>query len=1478
MFGKGMHSAWMKATLLVLGMLCAKAYAGEPAGGAAGDKWRVPLVVRAKDPDGDKLTFRWRQIAGPKVKIADPTSPKTYFVPTEPDTYVFEIRVSDGKDEAVATIKKIVTRPNQAPVAVPKVDDKAIMGQRILVDAGESFDRDGKIKSYQWKQIAGPKLKLDDKALQDRQFHFEAKEPGTYIFELKVSDGKDWSAPARAVLKVAAVNKKPVIELEVGAEEHQLPVPKPEVHVKAPPRGTKPKPIVKKGRTIAVGEKMVLDGSQSVDPMGEKMEFFWRQLEDSSMPLLRTLRHDPKSAKGPKKTPFDCPVWFAYPKRPGTYRFVLEVTAGKGDNKREASSEPVVYVVGGKNQPPIAEIFVKTPRVERGTIVRLDGSRSRDPEGAKLKYTWTWSGEGLRPKSIVYAGPKAEFEALEEGEYGIRLIVSDGVNSSVPAKASVRVGPANQRPTVDVPTKVSAVVGQPVRIDATVNDPDKDRTEIQWTVVDPPGLKISADALRKNPLVFTPKKNRMYVFEVVAKDARGPGKSMQVQVGVSADVNRPPTAIIEGPTQALVNEKVVLSAKASHDPEKSRLTYEWQQVGGPKIPGNPPDRTATEWSFSPEAVGEYRVSLRVNDGVHASRPHEFRLQVEKGNRKPVAKIAQPPEVQAGDETWLDGSQSADADGDKLTYRWRVLETMEGVQLQGLNDPKLKVRTKGPGKLVFELVVNDGKVSSEPVTAALTIKRESKPPVALADGPERVEIGQSVVLSGKKSHDPEGERIASYRWRQVKGGSPDLGLSESALQKDRLVFRPRKAGTYVFELIVTDRDGVKSAPTTLNLVVTSRVPLAALAVKDEGPFQTGQQVILSGKRSRDPDGNRLTYHWRQTGGPTLDLPEKGTETVKLVPKEPGEYTLELVVRNGDVASKPATATFSVKPGNKPPVALITDIRPCPPGEKITLDAAKSKDPEGEELDYRWRVVDHPKDGKVKFPWRGYKRKNVQVKLPKEGKYTFELKVYDGELWSDPVKATVSTSAPNRTPVAAAVALLALPGADGGAGPLLNQAHTNKLVTEERREVVLDGSASKDPDNAPEPLTYQWKQASGPRPEKVVQDKALLRFVPTRTGRMVWELVVFDGLAKSQPARVGITVIKPGSLPVAVPERRVIHTNVATRGLRNDPNIVILDGTRSHAADGKTLRYVWKQIGGEDLELGAESLSRSRVGLKIYHAGKYRFLLTVFDGEYHSIPAHVDVIVRDPNMVKPPAGKKPKEGAAKDGAWLPPPRDVRKKVTQSGNAAPPPLPIPQPKQPTEPVQVSATKEAQPKPVKVDSKPPAVQEKPKPEPIAPQPVVSDDKTKEELPPPAKQRKTVPAPLKPAARQERPDVPAVEKKALTGIEKKLRDADYRKDDPLFVRRRQRIEALTSQPGRDAQELLIQSLNSRDKDLAALAAIGLVNRGLGSVPALIGILEKGTKQSKAQAHWALGKLSKQMYGPEPEVWRKWWSRQVEQP
>ncbi|MGD8500440.1 MAG: choice-of-anchor Q domain-containing protein, partial [Phycisphaerales bacterium] len=200
---------------------------------------------------------------------------------------------------------------------------------------------------------------------------------------------------------------------------------------------------------------------------------------------------------------------------------------------------------------------------------------------------------------------------------------------------------------------------------------------------------------------------------------------MRVDMGADEYIGYVKPVAHAGPDQHVAElQLITLDASGSfvYDP-CSALMYEWDQLAGPAVELSNP--TSMNPTFMPEFEGEYRFELVVIDGMYMSQPDEVLILV--GNNPPVADAGPNRVVPVESRVNLDGTGSHDPDPmDELAYAWTQLEGPQ-VILQDADTARPFFDCNEGGSYVFQLVVNDGFVDSEPsvvkvTTAAVTMNQ------------------------------------------------------------------------------------------------------------------------------------------------------------------------------------------------------------------------------------------------------------------------------------------------------------------------------------------------------------------------------------------------------------------------------------------------------------------------------------------------------------------------------------------------------------------------------------------------------------------------------------------------------------------------------------------------------------------------------------------------------------------------------------
>jgi hypothetical protein len=359
---------------------------------------------------------------------------------------------------------------------------------------------------------------------------------------------------------------------------------------------------------------------------------------------------------------------------------------------------------------------------------------------------------------------------------------------------------------------------------------------------------------------------------------------------------------------------VTLDGSKSTGADGSLINYQWsftsQPAGSAAVILN---STTVNPSFVPDVAGQYLLKLKISDSKSASSEDTVTITVtaSAANAAPVANAGSAQSVVAGSTVKLDGSGSSDANGDLLTYSWAFTSKATGSSavLSSATAVKPSFTPDVAGTYVLNLVVNDGKVSSNSATVTVTASAANAAPVANAGSAQSVVAGSTVKLDGSGSSDANGD-LLTYSWAFTSKatGSSTVLSSATAVKPS---FTPDVAGTYVLNLVVNDgKVSSNSATVTVTASAANAAPVA-----NAGSAQSvvaGSLVTLDGSGSSDANGDLLTYSWAFTSkatGSSAVLSSATAVKPSFTPNVPGTYVLNLVVNDGKVSSNSATVTVT-----------------------------------------------------------------------------------------------------------------------------------------------------------------------------------------------------------------------------------------------------------------------------------------------------------------------------------------------------------------------------------------------------------------------------------------------------------------------------------------------------------------------------------------------------------------------------------------
>lgn len=310
------------------------------------------------------------------------------------------------------------------------------------------------------------------------------------------------------------------------------------------------------------------------------------------------------------------------------------------------------------------------------------------------------------------------------------------------------------------------------------------------------------------------------------------------------------------------------------------------------------------------------IGLGVLNDVRLAEPKsslQFVWAVRGGliNRLPIANAGLDQTVHPGTLVTLDGSGSADPDGNvPLSYAWSITGKPAG-STATLTNPTSVFPTFTPdllGDYTVELVVTDSLgLASQP--NQVVVSTFNSAPIANA-GPDQavIVLGTMVQLDGRLSDDENGDPITYFWTISAKPAGSAAVLNDPTLIGPSFVADVQ--GSYVVTLVVTDSFGAVSAPDTATISFQNVKPVANAG--NNQAAVVGDTVFMDGSGSSDANGDPLTYGWSIVSAPvgsTAVLSDPTLAQTTLTPDVPGTYVVGLIVNDGFINSDPDNITIT-----------------------------------------------------------------------------------------------------------------------------------------------------------------------------------------------------------------------------------------------------------------------------------------------------------------------------------------------------------------------------------------------------------------------------------------------------------------------------------------------------------------------------------------------------------------------------------------
>lgn len=331
--------------------------------------------------------------------------------------------------------------------------------------------------------------------------------------------------------------------------------------------------------------------------------------------------------------------------------------------------------------------------------------------------------------SLIAAGLVLLLAACGGGGSDCRTAWGSLADCDVSPASADPVGPVepvvdNVAPVAVTAEALSVITGARVDLDGSNSvDEDRDVLYYAWSLLSRPlgSAAVLTGSNTPRPF-FVADASGIYRLQLSVDD--GDLTSSAVDVVVTASqLNLAPVASAGSDQGVLAGSTVTLDGSGSRDANGDSMFYSWEIKDKPA--GSQAalfSNTATKPSFVADLVGKYRVALVVSDGELDSDLVVVTVTASQNNLPPVADAGADVVADLGNSVTLDGSASADPNGDKLTFSWALVHSPADslANLLSTTAPKTVFVPDFPGLYVFSLVVRDGSLSSTQSFVNVTI--------------------------------------------------------------------------------------------------------------------------------------------------------------------------------------------------------------------------------------------------------------------------------------------------------------------------------------------------------------------------------------------------------------------------------------------------------------------------------------------------------------------------------------------------------------------------------------------------------------------------------------------------------------------------------------------------------------------------------------------------------------------------------------
>jgi PKD repeat protein len=359
----------------------------------------------------------------------------------------------------------------------------------------------------------------------------------------------------------------------------------------------------------------------------------------------------------------------------------------------------------------------------------------------------------------------------------------------------VAVQPPVSPPTAVIKAPVEAQVGELVFFDGSDSQSTNPIEVYKWDFGD--GTFANAATVAR-----AYSKAGVYNVTLTVIDSAGLSDSAVHAIKINEVPETPPTAVIEGPATAKVDEEVTFNGGNSKPGSSPIVAYSWNFGNGQTVE-NSRDPSATTVYDRP---GVYQVILTVTDQNGLSDSASLQILVFETPTEPdppTAVIRGPAEAEVGERVAFSGADSVPGSEPIVLYAW----DFGNGQTSDSPNPVATTVYNEAGAYNVTLTVVDRLGWSDTTQTEIAVESIVEPtptpepevelPTAAIEAPQQATVGEPVIFDGSASQPGNGGPIVSYEWRFGDGETDSGPVVEHTYTNP---------GGFEAVLIVTDQSG------------------------------------------------------------------------------------------------------------------------------------------------------------------------------------------------------------------------------------------------------------------------------------------------------------------------------------------------------------------------------------------------------------------------------------------------------------------------------------------------------------------------------------------------------------------------------------------------------------------------------------------------------------------------------------------------